>query len=356
MVINLPRRILLHRFNFKQKVRAVNFSPDDAFIAVTAGRKLQVWKAPGMRREFAPFVHHRTYTGHFDDITAVAWSPNGRYLCTGSKDATARVYSLDPVPGFVPVTLSGHKTNVVFASFVGDGDTVYTVSKDGACFHWMWKTKDALPAAALAALKAEGSDDDGSDDDSDGDDGAAHLRTATGVLASRDRTHAVPHPVAVSHSTFSVLEGEWHLHAKHFFNADNARVNSVAFHDASGMLVVGFSSGMFGVYLMPDFSLVHTLSISQNAVNTTAVNSSGEWLAFGSKTLGQLLVWEWQSETCACCRCLVVASVAVGGVVRVLSSPRIQPMRHRCAETARPLLRPQHPRVLQRRPADCHGR
>jgi hypothetical protein len=29
----------------------------------------------------------------------------------------------------------------------------------------------------------------------------------------------------------------------------------------------------------------------------------GEWLAFGSSGLGQLLVWEWRSETCACwCR------------------------------------------------------
>ena len=28
-----------------------------------------------------------------------------------------------------------------------------------------------------------------------------------------------------------------------------------------------------------------------------AINSSGDWLAFGSAKLGQLLVWEWQSET-----------------------------------------------------------
>jgi periodic tryptophan protein 2 len=28
-----------------------------------------------------------------------------------------------------------------------------------------------------------------------------------------------------------------------------------------------------------------------------AVNSTGEWLAFGSAKLGQLLVWEWKSES-----------------------------------------------------------
>ena len=27
------------------------------------------------------------------------------------------------------------------------------------------------------------------------------------------------------------------------------------------------------------------------------MNPTGEWLAFGCSTVGQLLVWEWQSET-----------------------------------------------------------
>lgn len=38
-------------------------------------------------------------------------------------------------------------------------------------------------------------------------------------------------------------------------------------------------------------------SITQHKIDTVAINSTGEWLAFGSPTLGQLLVWEWQSET-----------------------------------------------------------
>ena len=38
-------------------------------------------------------------------------------------------------------------------------------------------------------------------------------------------------------------------------------------------------------------------SISQQTVSTVAVNPTGEWLAFGCSNLGQLLVWEWQSES-----------------------------------------------------------
>lgn len=48
---------------------------------------------------------------------------------------------------------------------------------------------------------------------------------------------------------------------------------------------------------MPDFTNIHTLSISQEKISSVAISSSGEWLAFGAKKLGQLLVWEWQSES-----------------------------------------------------------
>jgi periodic tryptophan protein 2 len=42
---------------------------------------------------------------------------------------------------------------------------------------------------------------------------------------------------------------------------------------------------------------LYLTSISQNKIDTVAINKTGEWLAFGSKKLGQLLVWEWQSQS-----------------------------------------------------------
>ena len=38
-------------------------------------------------------------------------------------------------------------------------------------------------------------------------------------------------------------------------------------------------------------------SISQQKITAISVNPTGEWLAFGCASMGQLLVWEWQSET-----------------------------------------------------------
>lgn len=48
---------------------------------------------------------------------------------------------------------------------------------------------------------------------------------------------------------------------------------------------------------MPAFSNVQTLSVSQEKVTSLAFNARGDWLALGCASLGQLLVWEWRSET-----------------------------------------------------------
>ena len=48
---------------------------------------------------------------------------------------------------------------------------------------------------------------------------------------------------------------------------------------------------------LPDVSLIHSLSISNQTIGSVCFNKSGDWIAFGCPDLGQLLVWEWQSET-----------------------------------------------------------
>lgn len=40
-------------------------------------------------------------------------------------------------------------------------------------------------------------------------------------------------------------------------------------------------------------------SISNQCITSIAINSTGDWIALGCSSDGQLLVWEWQSETYA---------------------------------------------------------
>ena len=96
---------------------------------------------------------------------------------------------------------------------------------------------------------------------------------------------------------YVVAYTRWGIHNKHYFNQPGTKVVCTTFHPRSSLLIVGFSTGVFGLWEMPDFSAVHTLSISNEKISSVAVNPSGEWLAFGAAKLGQLLVWEWQSES-----------------------------------------------------------
>lgn len=51
------------------------------------------------------------------------------------------------------------------------------------------------------------------------------------------------------------------------------------------------------VLQMPKFDNIHTLSVSRSAINAITFSKAGDWIALGCASLGQLLVWEWRSES-----------------------------------------------------------
>lgn len=219
---------------------------------------IEVWHTPSTpdtnsegELEFAPFVRHRVYSGHYDTVQSIEWSSDSRFFLSAAKDLTARIWSLDPEDSFIPTTLAGHREGVMGAWFSKDQETIYTVSKDGAVFQWAYIRNPNAP---------EPEDEDMEDADDD------------------------------SHT-------QWRITERHYFLQNNAKVNCVAYHAETNLLVAGFSNGVFGLYEMPEFNMIHTLSISQNDIDFVTINKSGEWLAFGASKLGQLLVWEWQSES-----------------------------------------------------------
>ncbi|WBW72784.1 U3 snoRNP-associated protein Utp1 [Schizosaccharomyces osmophilus] len=251
ILCNFLRRSVLHHFNFKSPVGAIEFAPHGKYFAVALGKLIQVWRTPEAidEREFAPFVLHREYTGHFDDVVSISWSADSRFFLSTSKDLTVRIHSVDPIEGFRPCALTGHKSTVVSAFFSQDQQTIYSVSKDGALFSW--KYSPLFQAGEIIDEEAE---------------------------ENKDRTHI------------------WMIKERNYF-FQNANLRSAAFHPTTNLLVVGFSNGLFGIYELPMFTMLYQLSITQSNIDTLTINKTGEWIALGSSKLGQLLIWEWQSES-----------------------------------------------------------
>jgi periodic tryptophan protein 2 len=230
---------------------------------------VQIWRSPGLNKEFAPFVLHRELPDHFDRVTCLDWSDDSRWLLSGSRDMTVQLRpsklpnNKNSSKGARPMTLAGHRDLIVNAMFGHPNTNIYTVSKDGALFIWQWQVGDG-------------------DVDVDVDE------------AQKQRLREDP---------FLDPTGRWKLLRRHYFS-QNSRVHSAQLHRASNLLVVGFENGIFGLYDLAASSLstaselvtLQKLSVSSSKLNSVAINNTGEWLAFATARYGQLLVWEWQSE------------------------------------------------------------
>ena len=298
LVINRKRKALLHHFSFKSTVRIAKFSPDGQFIAVGVGRLVQVWRRPGLEKTVAPMQLYRTYGHCHADVVALDWSEDGCWIVAAAKDLSIRVFSIDPIEGYRPPTLTGHRdvpVQVLFASsklqesaqILGrDPPALYTVSRDGALFTWQYIEPASMETAAAPEQEpSEEHDEDHDEGDHDEERG-------------EQEEEGQQEPISKQTRTYARQGGHWKLADKYYFNQRSpTKLTSVAFHADLALLAVGFSHGVFELLQLPELQTIQTLSIGREAVTSLCFNTSGEWLAVGSAALGQLVVWEWRSES-----------------------------------------------------------
>jgi len=255
----------------------MEFSPDSKFIAIACGRHIHVWHSPALITQYRPMKLHRTYTKHTDDVTHIEWTSDSQYFASASKDMSVRIFSLHPQPGFVPLTLAAHKAPLVACFFLSDAAAeegkgkqhqtilprIYTVAKDGSVYMWEYDQKKSKNSKSAHQI---------------------HRKAKHEVLASETPDSAV-----------RLVTGRYLLTQKAYMHQ---RVVCATLHRGpTNLLITGFKNGVFALYELPGLVQIHSLSMSQSRVTAAAVNSTGDWLAFGCADRGQLLVWEWQSES-----------------------------------------------------------
>ena len=330
LVVNFPKQIVISHFNFRSKINGMKISPNNKFLAVSINKGVQIFEMPNLIKEYEPFVLYRKYTAfHNDKITSINWSADSRFILTGSKDTNVRILNVFKIKGYYPFTFTGHKKKIITALFSHDMNRIYSISQDGMMLIWKFIderseefqkhlnfVKNIKPKKNFKydkIFKKKKKNDDNNDNENDNNDEKEEKNENIISLESEEdeksdeseeETNDINNEKEIKYySEFEkkILKGRFILEKKEQFVTNSkvvmCEITQNIENEDKNILVLGLQNGSFSIYSMNNFENKYSLKISEAKISSLSINPSGKWIAFGSKYLNQLFVWEWKSET-----------------------------------------------------------
>ncbi|XP_050341995.1 periodic tryptophan protein 2 homolog isoform X1 [Nymphalis io] len=300
-MISLLTCTVIHRYKFKQQVNAVKFSPDGKLFAACCDDTVFIMTAPSsFTGEFRSFIMKRVFKKSHDQVTCLDWSSCGKLLAVGSKDTTTKIFTSEYLDNLNMYSLSGHTDKIVGVFFEKSSLDLITVSRNGQVCLWeaTIDSDDLVTSAVQISHKKRRKlqkDTELQEDEVDEEN-----------IIEKDKEYESDKDENMEKELEKKVDDDKRLQyrklGRHYIgdairNAHHkVRLSAAAYHRNTKILVTGFTSGIFFLHEMPDVNLIHTLSISEHRISSIAMSPQGDWIAFGCPNIGQLLVWEWQSE------------------------------------------------------------
>lgn len=303
-LISMVSCTVIHRHKFQTGVQCINFSPDGAYFAVARENLVLIFCAPGeITGEYNPFVLKRSFLGGYDDVTWLDWSSDSKLLAIGSRDSSTKICAVNYMQNFRTYNLSGHTDAIVSCFFESNSLHLNTLSRNGQLCLWECsmdpsdlieadKPEAAPPARKRRAPNAFKGSDSESEDDIENN---VEKQTVKQDLEA-DQNEVKDGNVGKTHPFFYKKLGRHYLANEPRKEKRDAMLTAANYNRRTKVLVVAFSTGAFYLYELPDVNMIHSLSISEYPISAAVFNCTGDWVALASREIGQLLVWEWQSE------------------------------------------------------------
>jgi len=203
----------------------------------------------------------RTLYGHTDEITSVAFFPDGRRIVTGSADLTAKVW--DALTGKELLSLRGHAGRIESVGVSPDGQRIVTGSADQTARVW-----DAARGGQVLMLRG-------------------HSSSVSSVAFSADGRRILTGSADQTARLWDAASGQQLLRLKR--NA--APINSVALSPDGHQIVTGANDRTATVWDVASGSEWLALKGHDEAINCVAFSPDGRRIVTGSDD-GTAKVWD----------------------------------------------------------------